>query len=343
MKRIFFQGLLVTFLALACATSRAVPTLTPAPSSTATLPAATASPTSTTIPSPTPRPDPYWTYTIPYLQTRAYSGKLDIFDTVERDNAFTRYLVRYTSDDLHINGFIDVPRGDGPFPVVIALHGYIDPPAYTTLDYTTRYADALARAGYLVIHPNLRGYAPSDDGDNLFRVGMAIDVLNLIAIVKSDGGVPGPLRFADPSRIGLWGHSMGGGIVTRVLTVSHDVKAAVLYAPMSGDEQKNYDAIRNWTNGSRGVEEWSVPTEELPHISPMYFFNDITAAVSIHHGLADQLVPVEWSVLTCAQLKLLGKNVECTFYPGMPHTFDGKGDEEFIQAMIQFLDRTLKP
>jgi len=106
----------------------------------------------------------------------------------------TRTLIVYPSDGLNIYSFMNVPsQGTPPYPVVIAIHGYIDPGIYTTLDYTTRYADALARAGYIVLHPNLRGYAPSDNSpseENLFRVGFAIDVLNLIALVKAQGGQP---------------------------------------------------------------------------------------------------------------------------------------------------------
>ncbi len=248
----------------------------------------------------------------------------------------------YDSDGLRIYGFANVPHGEGPFPVVIALHGYIEPEIYQTLDYTTHYADALASAGYLVLHPNLRGYPPSDEGDNLFRVGMAIDVLNLLALVKEHSGEPGLLRTADPARIGLWGHSMGGGISTRVLTVSQDVKAAVLYAAMTGDEQKNYEAIYRWTNFSMGSEELAVPPEALARISPLYFFGEITAPVSIHHGLEDKLVPVGWSMQTCERLRALGKAVECHYYEDMPHTFYGAREKEFIRYTIQFYDRHLR-
>jgi dipeptidyl aminopeptidase/acylaminoacyl peptidase len=170
---------------------------------------------------------------------------------------------------------------------------------------------------------------------------MAIDVLNLIALVKEISGEPGLLQAADPGRIGLWGHSMGGGVTTRVLTVSQDIKAAVLYAAMTGDEQKNYEAIYRWLNGSMGLDELAVPTEILPRISPMYFFEDIAAPVSIHHGLEDKLVPVGWSMQTCEQLKALGKQVECHYYEDMPHTFYGPGDKEFIQYTIQFFDSYL--
>jgi dipeptidyl aminopeptidase/acylaminoacyl peptidase len=276
------------------------------------------------------------------LRTRTYgSGEIEITETLGQNSAFTRHYFRYDSDDLNIHGFANVPHGEGPFPVIIALHGYIDPEIYHTLDYTTHYADALASTGYLVLHPNLRGYLPSDDGDNLFRVGMAIDVLNLIALIQENSGQPGLLQTADPELIGLWGHSMGGGVSTRVLTVSQDVKAAVLYAAMTGDEKKNFEAIYRWSDHSRGLEELSVPAEALQHISPVYFFENITVPVSIHHGLEDKLVPVSWSMQTCEHLKALGKEVECHYYEGMPHTFYGAREKEFIHYTIQFYDRYL--
>jgi len=173
-------------------------------------------------------------------------------------------------------------------------------------------------------------------------VGMAIDVLNLIALVQSQSGGTDALRTAMPDQIGMWGHSMGGGITTRVLTATDDVRAAVLYAAMSGDEQKNYEAIRQWSGQTRGLDELNVAAQDLTRISPMYFFQNITAAVSIHHGTADATVPLDWSVLTCDQLTALGKRVECVYYQDMPHTFYGSGDEEFIQNTVQFFNQHLK-
>ena len=54
------------------------------------------------------------------------------------------------------------PEGKGHFRVVIALHGYIPAYEYETLDYSTRYADSIARKGYIVLHPNMRNFPPSD-------------------------------------------------------------------------------------------------------------------------------------------------------------------------------------
>lgn len=294
-------------------------------------------------PASTPVPDPYAHLTIEHLASRSYGGgELQIVDTLQHTTLYTRYLIRFPSDGLNIYGFMNMPPGQGPFPVIIALHGYIDPAVYQTLDYTTDNADAIARAGYLVIHPNLRGYQPSDSGPNIFRVGMAEDVLNLIAIIKEQAGKPGPLEFADPQAIGLWGHSMGGGISTRVITASADVAAAVLYGAMSGDEIRNFEAIYGWSEGQRGLEELNVPSVVLERISPIYFLDRIQAAVSVHHGGSDELVPPAWSLEMCERLEDLGKTVECFTYPGQPHTLYGESEDLFNQRVIEFYDRILK-
>jgi dipeptidyl aminopeptidase/acylaminoacyl peptidase len=277
------------------------------------------------------------------LAVREYGGgELQVEETLAVTGAFTRTLVTYPSDGLTIYGFMNVPQGAGPFPVVLMLHGYIDPEIYTTLAYTTRYADSLARAGYLVIHPNLRDYAPSDAGPNRFRVGMALDVLNLMALVRQQGGQPGPLQRADPDAVGLWGHSMGGGIALRVITADPGVRAAVLYGSMSGDEKQNYERILYWTDGERGQEELDTPEEALRRISPIFHLERIQAAVSIHHSEADEVVPLEWSLDLCERLRALDKPVECFTYSGLPHTFRGEGDLLFMQRTATFFDQYLK-
>lgn len=299
------------------------------------------SPSATLAPSTTP--DPYQSLTISALTARSYGGgQVQNSEVMAVNGYFTRTLITYPSDGLKIYGFMDVPRrGKPPYPVIIAIHGYIEPDIYQTLDYTTHYADALARAGFLVLHPNLRDYPPSDTGDNLFRVGMAVDILNLIAIVKDTGGKSGALQLADPNAIGLWGHSMGGGITLRVITISPDVRAAVLYGAMSGDEQQNWEAINRWSNGQRGLAELKVPVTELAGISPINFLDRIQAAVSINHGQSDPLVPLKWSLDLCDRLKALGKSVECYTYKNEPHTFTGEGDQLFIQRSIDFYRREL--
>lgn len=313
------------------------PTLTPTSAPTATR-TATLSPSDT--PLPTATNDPYLDYYIDTLAQRKYGGGV-IQDAGDLNSAgsFTRKLFRYRSEGLNLYGFMDIPYGDGPFPVIVLLHGYVPPDEYSTLDYSTRYADALAEKGYIVVHPNLRGYAPSASGDNLLGIGDTVDVLNLISLLRSQAGEPGFLQNADADRLGLWGHSMGGGIVQRVLIIDHEIRAALLYASVSADETLN---LAHFDDDGRGNKKQRIPQEALKLISPIYFLERINAPVSIQHGEADTVVPVEWSQDLCSKLEDIQIEVQCTYYPGQPHTFQNSSDTQLIAHMVDFFDQYLK-
>ncbi|MCA9874606.1 MAG: alpha/beta fold hydrolase, partial [Anaerolineales bacterium] len=310
------------------------------PATPVPAPTLAASPTIPPTPGPSPTPDPYAGLTIDELAQRPYHGSpLQIVETLADLPAFTRSLITYVSDGLTIYGFMNTPKNvpaDGALPVVIVLHGYVDPADYAVQDYTTPYADALAAAGYLVLHPNYRNYPPSDSGPNLFRVGYAIDTLNLIAAIKEQAGEPGPLAQADPAAIYLFGHSMGGGIALRVLTVSPDVRAAVLYGAMSGDERQNFERILAWSGGEDGRLELATNDDLLQRISPGSYLDRIQAPVSLHHGLDDGVVPSLWSDQLCEALRSLDKVVECFHYPGQPHNFDATARQRLLRNVRAF-------
>lgn len=317
--------------------------LTPPTQAVSALPTDTLVPT---IPAPTLAPTfaSYESYTIDFLRMRTYGGgNIEVTGTVEQTDAFTRYLIRYPSDGLSIHGFANVPKGAGPFPVIVAIHGFVDPATYETLDYTTSALDTITQAGYIVIHPNLRGYPPSEDGDNLFRVGMAVDVLNLIALVKAESGPPELFAAAASEEIGLWGHSMGGSIALRVLTVSPDVRAAVLFASMSGDELKNAELLSSVSSDPRLQTELGTSPADLERISPMYFYNYIRAPIQLHHGGVDQTVPVAWAEETCNAMSALRVQIECNYYPTEDHTFRSRVADQLYEAVFRFYDTYLSP
>jgi dienelactone hydrolase len=349
-------ALLILCLLMACAPTPA-PVLPP-PTVRQVLrtpaPAVTPYPTPTRAPTWTPEatftpapvlitPDPFEAYTITKLRVRQYGGgEIENLKSLGGGTGFTRYEIRYPSDGLNIYGFANIPQGEGPFPVVIALHGYVNPLQYQTLDYTTEAADELASNGFLVLHPNLRNFPPSDNGDVTFRAGYAIDVLNLIAILRQQAGKPGLLEKARADKLGIWAHSLGGDIALKVAVISREVKAILLYAPMSGDEQKNSQFFNFMTGNPVNQQEMLASAETFRAVSPATYYRDITAAIQIHHGTGDTIIPITWATETCQAMQAADLPVECYYYDGAEHTFRSRYIPDFAPRVSEFFNRYLR-
>lgn len=347
MKKIF----LFIFLLTACAAEPAQPTPTlltipifiPLPTATETqTPLPTPMPESTATAFPAPILE-YEQYSIDYLRTRSYGGgTLDVAEQLSVHEKYTTYSVRYLSDELYIYAVMNVPNGDAVYPVVISVHGYFTPEEYYILDTDFAIENKLAEEGYITIHPTMRNYPPSDSGDNLFRVGDTIDILNLIAIVKSQSGF-GILEKADSDRIGLYGRSMGGGISLRVLTITKDVKAAFLYSPTSGDESRNTEFFHSYApEDGQFNGEINAPTNVLEKISPQNYFSNITTPILLAHGTNDRIIPATWSEDTCNLLKEMGLQKRCIFYKAAGHTFYANDLEDLLVETLMFFTLYLR-
>ena len=116
-------------------------------------------------------------------------------------------------------GTFGTEQGDGFYEVELAAEtlpdGYVNPAVYDTVAYTTPHADDLARNGFLVIHPNYRNHPPSESGDNRFRVGYAIDVLNLVGLVA--------LPAASPDGTSAWSSGGDGVLVDGGVVVGREL------------------------------------------------------------------------------------------------------------------------
>ena len=304
-------------------------------------------PTATVV-TPTPLPTstlaPYEQYTIDYLRRRTYGGgNIQVLEKLAENDSFTSYSIRYPSEGLHIYGFMNVPKGPGPFPVIVSIHGYVAYGKYDPFNPALDSADLLAANQFIVMHPGLRNHPPSDSGDNLLRVGMTLDVMNLIALVKAREALPPELASADLDRIGLWGMSMGGEIGLRVITISPHVNAAVLYSPLSGNSERNSRQLYEITRDEEFTRDFVVPLEMQERISPAYQYYKITAAVLLHHGTADTTAPISWAVETCDFLKAVGISVECLYYQDAGHVFGGDGLRQLQQKALEFYRTYLYP
>lgn len=287
----------------------------------------------------------------PEISLQAFSQKefdgrgLELGPVLDDNPSYTRYYITYKSGDLVISGIMNVPKGEGPFPVLILSHGYIDPAVYTNGRGLKREQDHFARNGYVVIHPDYRGHADSTDAENEdenFRLGYAEDVINAVYAVRSS-----ELGFFDKENIGMLGHSMGGGIALTVMATHPDlVKAFSLYAPVSADTRDNFDQwTRERSETAQKILAEHGDFQENPdfwdNISPINFIDKVQAPVILHHGTADASCDIEWSERFAQEMEDEGKDITFHVYENAPHEFIGNW-QIFMQRNVDFFDANLK-
>jgi dipeptidyl aminopeptidase/acylaminoacyl peptidase len=286
--------------------------------------------------------EPAHLVSMPALIGHEYDGRALRLDRVlDRTDAYTRHLVTYRSGSLTISGVMNLPHGDGPFPVIVLAHGYIDPADYETGDGFEREQDHLARRGFVVMHTDYRGHAGSDVDlrtDPRRRLGYPEDLVNAVRAVKR-------LPVVDPDRVGILGRSMGGGVTLQALAATPGlVDAAVVYSAVSSDATDNYD---RWIR-DRPVEEEVVRRFGSPESAPRFwreagardYLHRISEPVLLQHGSSDDTCPAQWSRATYDTLRRLGKDATLVLHNGEEHRFTEAWAASMRQT-VNFFDEHL--
>src|ERR1700737_2503338 len=189
------------------------------------------------------------------MRQRDYPGSdLVIKRTLSPGSNYRQYVASYQSDGLKIFALLTVPNGAKPasgWPVIVFNHGYIPPTVYRTTERYVAYVDAFARNGYIVFRPDYRGFGTSQGQpvSAYYAPDDTVDVLNAVTSIQRDPN-------ADPNRIGMWGHSMGGNITLRALVIDPRIKVAVIWA---GVHATYKDLLENWhpTGGDRPLPSFA--------------------------------------------------------------------------------------
>jgi uncharacterized protein len=351
----------VTVIVQVASTDTPPPTATATSTPSPTMPP-TATPTPTATATPTPTPTPTHPLMIEIMRGQSYPGSdITIEETLEPGENYDRYIISYLSESNKIYALLTIPQGQKPdsgWPVIIFNHGYIPPAQYRTTERYIAYVDGFARNGYIVFRSDYRGHG-SSEGEASGGYGSpayTIDVLNAMAAIKN-------YPAADPNRIGMWGHSMGGQVVLRAMVVTGDIKAGVIWAGVVGSYQDMYERWRRRSddngeatptpnpNSNRRrwrqelVEKYGLP-EENPEfwnsISPNSFLADLSGPIQLHHGTADESVPLEFSEALSDQIQAAGhKTVELYTYEDDNHNISNNFNTAMARS-LQFFDTYVK-
>jgi dipeptidyl aminopeptidase/acylaminoacyl peptidase len=159
------------------------------------------------------------------------------------------------------------------------------------------------------------------------------------------------MGIADPQRIGLMGHSLGG-YATLALLVQTDRFRAALDASGFADYAEHYGHLSPdgmaWpadeTEGVLGAAPWRDPFRYVWN-SPIYYLDRVKTALLIVHGAEDSAVSASLADQVFVGMRRLGKEVEYARYKGeshVPRDWSYANQMDLCRRMLDWFDTRLK-
>jgi dipeptidyl aminopeptidase/acylaminoacyl peptidase len=252
-------------------------------------------------------------------------------------------LVRVKSfDGLSVPAFLYKPRGQGPFPVLIDIHGGPEsqarPGFHPLAQYLTR------ESGIAVLVPNVRG------SDGYGKTYLALDNERKREDSVKDIGAFLDWIAAEPSldekRVAVTGGSYGGYMVLACL-VHHGSR---LLGGIDVVGIANFvtflENTRDYRRDLRRVEYGDESNPEmrafLREISPLTHVDRINSALLVGHGTNDPRVPVSEAEQIISAVRGRGREVWSVVATNEGHGFQKKENRDrFTEISVMFLERIL--
>lgn len=231
--------------------------------------------------------------------------------------------VTFRSEGQQIVGMLHRPRGRGPFPCVIFLHGFTASSTESRRLFVET-SRALAARGVASLRFDFRGS------------GNSAGVFSDISIQTEVADARAALRWArrqpwvDRRRVALLGMSMGGLVATQVLAADRAVPVAVLWNPVVFAR-----ALRDgWMNPAlaaqlkkTGVADWfgwpvgRALHDDMGRVDVLARAATIRCPVLVVQSTEDQTTPKAGGCALVKALQEAGAVAQLQLIPGADHTF----------------------
>lgn len=239
-----------------------------------------------------------------------------------------------TSSGSTLHGLVDLPEEPGERPAVVVCHGF---KGFMEWGFFPYLAHLLADRGFVAVRFNLSGAGmlPGDDlvsDPAAFRANThSRELADLLAVLDATGESIAPGRV-DRGRLGLFGHSRGGG---NAVLAAGRVRALVTWAAVASFDRYTAEQKSDWRRdgelpvvNARTGQRLALGLGLLDDLEARGEELDVLAAARarhapwlIVHGEEDESVPV-------AEADRLAEaspgNHELLRIPGANHTFGAR-------------------
>jgi dipeptidyl aminopeptidase/acylaminoacyl peptidase len=253
-------------------------------------------------------------------------------------------LRRFESfDGESIPVFLWEPEGDGPFPIVVTVHGGPESqyrPAF--LPGFTPFTQHLVSRGYAVAAPNVRGSTGYGKRyEHLDDVRLRLDSVRDLAALHDWLGTRPRL---DATRAALYGRSYGGYMVLAGLAFQPERWAAGVECVGISNFVTFLENTAAWRRAVREPEYGTLEQDRdfLIEASPITHVDRIRAPLFIQHGANDPRVPLEETEQIHRVLTEKGIRCELLVHEDEGHAI-GKLENrvETFERAAAFLDEVL--